>query len=73
MHRTMSKPGSGQNWAVAHEAGLSRGLLDACATAGRTCGDECEQHAEMNDHCRICADACRACERACRDLLTTMS
>ncbi|MEU7921763.1 four-helix bundle copper-binding protein [Micromonospora zamorensis] len=31
------------------------------------------RHADMHEHCRICADACRACERACRDLLATMS
>lgn len=56
-----------------YDANISRALLEACATACRACGDECATHADMHEHCRICADACRACERACRDLLATMS
>src|SRR3954452_19621013 len=39
-----------------------RKTLEACATACRTCGDECASHAAMHEHCRICADSCRACE-----------
>ena len=49
-----------------------RKTLEACATACRTCGDECASHAAMHEHCRICADSCRACERACRNALATM-
>jgi hypothetical protein len=56
-----------------YDANISRSLLQACATACQACGDECARHADMHEHCRICADACRACEQACRDLLTTMS
>ncbi|MFX0592209.1 four-helix bundle copper-binding protein [Melissospora conviva] len=56
-----------------YDANISRSLLEACITACKACGDECEQHAGMHEHCRICAEACRACERACRDLLATMS
>jgi len=56
-----------------YDATISRALLEACATACKACGDECERHARMHEHCRVCADACRACERACRDLLTAMS
>jgi hypothetical protein len=56
-----------------YDANLTRGLLDACATACKACGDECGQHATMHEHCRICADACRACEQACRDLLAILS
>jgi uncharacterized membrane protein len=44
-------------------------LLQACAAICKSCGDECERHARMHEHCRICAGACRSCERACRDLL----
>jgi hypothetical protein len=55
-----------------YDANVSRALLDACATACRSCGDECARHADMHEHCRICAEACRACERACRDLLATI-
>lgn len=43
--------------------------IQACAEACRVCGDECQQHAEAHEHCRICADACRSCEQACRDAL----
>jgi hypothetical protein len=55
------------------DANITRALLEACATACKACGDECVRHAEMHEHCRICAEACRACEQACRDLLATMS
>jgi hypothetical protein len=56
-----------------YDANISRSLLTACATACKACGDECAGHADMQEHCRICADACRACEQACRDLLRTIS
>jgi hypothetical protein len=56
-----------------YDANISRGMLEACATACKACGDECGRHAEMHEHCRICAEACRACEDACRDLLTAMT
>ncbi|MEV4462710.1 four-helix bundle copper-binding protein [Micromonospora echinofusca] len=56
-----------------YDADISRSLLEACATACKSCGDECAGHAGMHEHCRVCADACRACERACRELLATMS
>ncbi|MEV4481449.1 hypothetical protein [Micromonospora coxensis] len=55
-----------------YDANISRTLLEACATACKSCGDECAGHADKHEHCRICADACRACERACRDLLATI-
>jgi hypothetical protein len=55
-----------------YDANISRALLEACATACKSCGDECARHADMHAHCRICADACRACERACRDLLASI-
>ncbi len=56
-----------------YDANITRSLLEACATACRSCGDECASHADRHEHCRVCADACRACEQACRDLLATMS
>ncbi|RPF21706.1 four-helix bundle copper-binding protein [Myceligenerans xiligouense] len=58
---------------TAYDANISRSVLDACITACQACGDECERHAGMHEHCRVCAEACRACESACRELLTTMS
>jgi len=56
-----------------YDANISRTLLDACAMACKSCGDECARHAEHHEHCRICANACRTCEQACRDLLAVMS
>ena len=47
-----------------------RAQLEACAVACQACGDECEKHAGMHEHCRICAEECRRCEDACRSLLS---
>jgi hypothetical protein len=55
------------------DADVTRALLEACAVACRTCGDECEGHAEHMAHCRVCAESCRRCEQACRELLAAMS
>jgi uncharacterized membrane protein len=51
------------------DAMVSRPLLEACAAICQSCGDECERHARMHEHCRICGEACRRCEQACRELL----
>ena len=56
-----------------YDANISRMLLEACATACKSCGDECARHADMHQHCRICADACRHCEQACRELLRSIT
>jgi hypothetical protein len=47
-------------------------LVEACVAICRSCGDECERHAPMHAHCRVCAEACRACEEACGELLKVM-
>lgn len=49
-----------------------RVLVEACASVCRVCGDECSDHADMHEHCRVCAEACRRCEQACRDLLPSI-
>jgi hypothetical protein len=49
-----------------------RKMLDACATACRVCGEECQRHASRHEHCRICADSSRSCERACREALQSI-
>ena len=54
------------------DANVTRPLLEACTAACKSCGDECERHARMHEHCRVCAQACRRCEQACRELLDTM-
>jgi len=38
----------------------------------RSCGEECAGHADMHEHCRVCADVCRRCEQACRELLAAL-
>ena len=44
-------------------------LLEASVASCRSCGDECERHAQMHEHCQVCAEACRRCENACRELI----
>ncbi|WP_418960285.1 four-helix bundle copper-binding protein [Streptomyces tritici] len=56
-----------------YDAEVTRGIVQACATACRACADECESHADMHEHCRVCAEACRSCEQACRELLDTLT
>jgi hypothetical protein len=51
---------------------LVRSQLQACATACRVCGAECERHAGHMEHCRVCAEACRRCEEACNRLLSAI-
>jgi hypothetical protein len=55
-----------------YDANVTRPLVEACVVACRSCGDECERHAEMHEHCRVCAEACRRCEQACNELLAAM-
>lgn len=55
------------------DADITRVHLEACLAACTACANECEQHAGMHAHCRICAEACRDCEAACRDLLTAIA
>nr|MBA2579947.1 four-helix bundle copper-binding protein [Thermoleophilaceae bacterium] len=56
-----------------YDAKVTRSLLEACRQACKSCGHECELHAEMHEHCRLCAEACRRCEQACDELLATMT
>ena len=56
----------------AQDPKLLRAQLDACASACRACADECAEHAEMHEHCRICAEACRACADACDRMKTAL-
>ena len=55
-----------------YDANLTRAQLQACVTACKSCGEECQRHAEMHEHCRICAEACRLCEQACNEQLAAM-
>ena len=51
------------------EMTLLRAQLEACAAACKLCGDECEKHKDIHDHCRVCMESCRKCEEACDTLL----
>jgi len=56
-----------------YDPNVARSVLQACAQACRSCGAECDRHAEMGmEHCRVCAEACRSCEQACTELLEVM-
>ena len=55
-----------------YDANVIVPLLEACVASCKSCGDECERHARMHEHCRVCTEACRRCERACRELLAAM-
>jgi hypothetical protein len=51
------------------QTSITLAVLEACQAACATCAEECEKHAGMHEHCRICAEACRRCEAACGVLL----
>jgi hypothetical protein len=59
----------------ANKAG-NRQLLEAqlttCIAFCRACARECEHHADVHKHCRVCADACLACAEACDQMLSTL-
>ena len=57
---------------VTYDPAVLRPLLESCLAICRSCGDECERHAPMHAHCRVCAQACRRCEQACRELLAAL-
>ncbi len=55
-----------------YDANVTKPLLEACVATCKSCGDECERHAQIHEHCRVCAEACRRGEQACRELLDAM-
>jgi hypothetical protein len=54
------------------DTSVTRPLLEACVAVCKSCGEECERHAQMCEHCRVCAEACRRGEQASRALLDAM-
>ena len=58
---------------VEYDANVTKHLVEACVAICKSCGDECERHAEMHAHCRLCGDACRRCEQACQKLLDAIT
>ena len=55
-----------------YDANLTRAQLQACAVACKSCGDQCAAHAEMHEHCAVCAESCRRCQEVCTELLAAM-
>ena len=51
------------------DVSVTEALLETCRIACRVCGSECASHADMHDHCRICAEECRRCEETCDAVL----
>lgn len=49
-----------------------RAQLEACIQATRACADECDRHASMHEHCRVCAESCRRCADMCQRMLQQM-
>jgi hypothetical protein len=57
-----------------YDAKLTHAIVEACVQSCKSCGDECDRHAQQGtEHCRICSDACRGCEQACRQLLSAIA
>ncbi|VAZ91869.1 putative cysteine-rich protein YhjQ [Mycobacterium persicum] len=55
-----------------YDANLTKAVLETCATACKSCAEECDGHAPDHEHCRVCAQVCRRCEQACRELLKSL-
>jgi hypothetical protein len=39
--------------------------IELCESVCRACAEECGLHAEMHEHCRVCAETCETCADAC--------
>lgn len=65
MMRMMMRPGG-------YDGAVMMAMMDACMMMGEACAAECRTHADMNDHCRVCAMACDAMILACRDTKASM-
>lgn len=48
-------------------------MLEATVTSARACADECGKHADMHEHCKMCAQACMDCAAACEKMMTALS
>ncbi len=65
MMRMMMRPNG-------YDMGVMSSMMTACMTMGEACAAECMMHAEMSEHCRICASACTAMVEACRSAMASM-
>ena len=55
-----------------YDPDLMHSQLQACITACTVCARECNKHADMHEHCRVCADECRQCAAACELFLESI-
>lgn len=55
------------------DGAVARAVLEACTAACEACATECARHADMHEHCRVCAESCRRCAEACRAALGAFS
>jgi hypothetical protein len=55
-----------------YEMSVMTSMMTACMAMGEACAAECAQHADMSEHCRICASACRAMVDACSAAMSAM-
>ncbi len=51
---------------------LVRSQVEAMAEAVSACAEECGQHADKHEHCRVCMEVCRRCEESCQTLLSQL-
>jgi hypothetical protein len=65
MMRMMMRP-------MGHDMASMMGMLEATMMMCRTCATECMMHAEMSDHCRMCAEVCTNAVAACEALKASM-
>jgi hypothetical protein len=52
--------------ATARDAGVTRAILEAAATAADRCAAECGQHAGHHGHCRLHSETARRAAELCR-------
>ena len=65
MMRMMMRP-------AGYDRDVMTSMMTACVAMGEACAAECGQHADMSEHCRICASACRAMVNACSRAMAGM-
>jgi len=66
MMRMMLRP-------TGYDMSVMRMMMEACVAMGEACAAECRMHAEMHEHCRICAMACEAMVDSCRRMMSSMT
>ena len=51
---------------------MTRAVVQACAQACKVSGDECDRHAQLHEHCRVCAEVCHRCQHVCEEVLAAI-